>query len=141
MNGFSFWSWFSCTFRFADLEYHEEQLNGFSYYVVLIFLYLQIRIFAYWELHKSSWRVFHLGPDFHVSPDERKQEKQLGCYNNEVQPVWSKIEMELEIPLHFNQKEQNASSNSGSWKNFIFSSQFLVLSHFTFYFILNVILR
>ena len=40
-SSFSIWSWFSCIFRFADLEYHEEQLNG-----------------------------FFIGPDFHVSSDQ-----------------------------------------------------------------------
>ena len=131
MNGFSFWSWFSCTFRFADLEYHEEQLNGFSYWswysCIFRSAYLHIE-----SCIESSWRVFHFGPDFHVPPEERKQEKKLGCCNNEVQPVWSKMEMtgmdkilvkncqETGFPLTY---EGNISEFLGTWgKNWKYHS-------------------
>ena len=39
LNGFSFWSWFSCIFRSSDLWIYN--------------------------CVKSSWMVFHFGPDFH----------------------------------------------------------------------------
>ena len=45
MNGFPFWSWFSCIFRSLDSQIQSTM--------------------------KSSWMGFYTGPDFHVSSDSQ----------------------------------------------------------------------
>ena len=108
LNGFSFWSWFSCIFRFAGFGVTLIAVEWF-FVLVLIFMYLQIRRF------RVPWMGLHIGPDFLVSSDQHI------CVLRVALRAAEGFFILVLIP------------NSGSRKNFILSSQILVLSHFILY--------